>query len=80
MNKELQQVQANISAYQEKQKLFKTQKENEESNDDLDSYMENLQAKEKPVDKTEIKKLRVGKEIKDWKMTQARNNFILYLL
>lgn len=61
MNKELQQVQANISAYQEKQKLLKTQKENEESNDDLDSYMENLQAKEKPVDKIEIKKLRVGR-------------------
>ncbi|XP_061390040.1 kanadaptin [Musca vetustissima] len=59
LNKELQQVQANIVAYQEKKKQLKTQKEKEESNDDLDSYMENLQTKENPVDKIEIKKLRL---------------------
>ncbi|XP_073817749.1 kanadaptin [Musca autumnalis] len=59
LQKELQQVQTNIVTYQEKQRLLKSQKEMEESNDDLDSYMENLQTKESQVDKIEIKKLRL---------------------
>lgn len=56
----MKKIQSNITSYQEQQRLIKSQKDKEEQGVDLDRYMENLQA-ESPVDKTEIKKLRVGK-------------------
>ncbi|XP_013101456.2 kanadaptin [Stomoxys calcitrans] len=58
LNRELDQIRNNILAYQEQQRSLKMQKE-KELGDDLDSYMENLQNKETPMDKTEIKKLRL---------------------
>ncbi|XP_075148994.1 kanadaptin [Haematobia irritans] len=59
LNQELEIIQNNIIAYQDQQKHLKLQKEKEEQGEDLDSYMENLKSKESPMDKTEIKKLRL---------------------
>lgn len=59
LQKQLDEIRYNINNIQEKEQKLKAQSKIE-SNDDLDSYMDNLQDYEPKVDRLEIRKLRVS--------------------
>lgn len=59
LQKQLDEIRYNITNIQEKEQKLKAQSKIE-GNDDLDSYMDNLQDYEPKVDRLEIRKLRVS--------------------
>lgn len=58
LQKQLDENRYNINIIQERQQKLKAQSKTK-SNDDLDSYMDNLKDCEPKMDKVEIRKLRV---------------------
>lgn len=64
LNNELEKVEQEITAYQLNEKRLKDLAVKQQSDgDDLDNFMDTLSENVTPVDKTEIKKLRVSMEI-----------------